>query len=155
MRITEENLKEMLNIEDLKNASININKAIKSLNETIYSIENAKGPRKWSDESPEAFISLVKDLWSLKETSREILQGLANGTLKRETYISYVPICKKIVSVWSASNDSIYWKLQKLNKVIDEHKKKFPKSTLTHVEDLIGIPIRASVTTEEVNYFPY
>lgn len=46
MRITEENLKEMLNIEDLKNASININKAIKSLNETIYSIVKCKRAKK-------------------------------------------------------------------------------------------------------------
>lgn len=152
----QEDINEAFKIENIDKLAKNINEALPKLNKDLEILKTTKSPKEWKNMSVFTYKTLIKDLWSLKESSHEFLNKLKFGLWDHNKFKDIVPICGKILSIWSGNQGNVYGKLLEIDKVIDNiYNKKFPNNKLCHVEDLIGIPIRASVTTEEVNYFPY
>lgn len=159
MIISEENINEIFDIERLESLEKRLKIALPALDSDLKTISSRKTGKglAWADKElvSEKYKTVVNDLWKLKNVAYDILTGIKFGKYSKQKYIKVVPICYKILSMWSGDKGDIYHKLLRINEAIDEYNERFPKYKLIHIDELIGIPIKASVVTEEVNYFPY
>ena len=153
MIFEEENIKEILKVGNLPTLAIRINTAIKKIDEDLNRLNNTKSPLTWNDTGINTYKTLIKELWSLKETVLEVLYRLRDKTLKVEKPEKIKLSCGKILSIWSGDKGDIYHKLLEINKAVDNYNVRFPNNKLQHIDEYIGIPIKASVQT--FKYFNY
>ena len=153
MIFEEENIKEILKVSNLPTLAIRINTAIKKIDEDLKRLNNTRNPLTWNDTGANTYKILIKEIWSLKESARDVLIKLSDGTLKVENKYVVGKICHKILSIWSGDRGDIYHKLLEINKAVDNYNIRFPNNKLQHIDEYIGIPIKASVKT--FKYFNY
>ena len=155
MIICEGNVKEIFNIEKISSLSKRLEVAINNLDKDTQILRTTKIPKVWKDMSVDTYKTLIKELWSLKESARSLLVKLKYREWDPNKFKNEIPLCHKILSIWSGNKGDVYHRLIEMNKVVDDYNKRFPNNPLSHVDELIGIEIRPSVKTEEINYFPY
>ena len=155
MILAEEEISEIFNIEKIGELSKRINTSYPNIERDINLLKTTKVPKTWKDTGVNTYKTFIKDFWSLKESAREFMLDFKTGKYDRVKFKHIPFICHKILSIWSGNKGDIYHKLLELNSAIDNYNKRFPNNPLSHVDELIGIEIRPSVKTEEINYFPY
>ncbi len=137
----------MLLIEKLtdKNLSSKISTTLSKLDREIFLIKNNKEMRE-TKKGSEELSYLVNDLQKLVQISRNLMSSGKNISPGLRD------IANKTDKIW---REQAYSKIQEYNSLLPEYNKNHPNAQLHFIEVRVGKEVNKSVTTEEVNYFPY